>query len=94
VFFHKKETIHTVKHEANHVFQLLLELGSDRELAVCNIGSSLSMWKMRASCSKTFAFEEFGTGDGGQTIETHTKNVDQTEATRVLYCCVAWGHIS
>jgi len=88
VFFHKKETIHTVDvKEANPRFaQLLLEQfgGATGELS-----AALQYWVQSFHVENAgirdmlqdIAVEEFGHLEMvGKMIEAHTKNVDQTEA--------------
>jgi Mn-containing catalase len=88
MFFHKKETIHSVKvNEANPRFaQLLLEQfgGATGELT-----AALQYWTQSFHCEnpgikdmlQDIAIEEFGHLEMiGQLIESHTKNVDQTDA--------------
>jgi Mn-containing catalase len=88
MFFHKKETIHSVKvEEANPRFaQLLLEQfgGATGELT-----AALQYWTQSFHCEnpgirdmlQDIALEEFGHLEMvGKLIEEHTKNVDQTEA--------------
>lgn len=88
VFFHKKETIHTVNvNEANPRFaQLLLEQfgGATGELT-----AALQYWVQSFHVENAgikdmlqdIAIEEFGHLEMvGKMIEAHTKNVDQTEA--------------
>jgi len=90
VFFHKKETIETVKvNEPNPRFaQLLLEQfgGATGELT-----AALQYWVQSFHCENAgikdmlqdIAIEEFGHLETvGKLIELHTKNVDQTEAYR------------
>ncbi|MCL1470446.1 manganese catalase family protein [Argonema antarcticum] len=88
MFFHKKETIHTVNiNEANPRFaQLLLEQfgGATGELT-----AALQYWVQSFHCENAgirdmlqdIALEEFSHLEMvGKLIEGHTKNVDQTEA--------------
>jgi Mn-containing catalase len=88
MFFHKKEPIHTVQvDEANPRFaQLLLEQfgGATGELS-----AALQYWVQSFHIEHTgirdmlqdIALEEFGHLEMvGRLIETHTKNVDQTDA--------------
>ncbi len=88
MFFHKKETIQTVKvNEANPRFaQLLLEQfgGATGELT-----AALQYWVQSFHCENAgikdmlqdIALEEFSHLETvGKLIELHTKNVDQTEA--------------
>lgn len=88
MFFHKKETIHTVKiEEANPRFaQLLLEQfgGATGELT-----AALQYWVQSFHVENAgikdmlqdIALEEFGHLEMvGKMIEAHTKNVDQTDA--------------
>lgn len=88
MFFHKKETIHTVDvREANPRFaQLLLEQfgGATGELS-----AALQYWVQSFHVENAgikdmlqdIAIEEFGHLEMvGKMIEAHTKNVDQTEA--------------
>lgn len=88
MFFHKKETIHSVKvNEANPRFaQLLLEQfgGATGELT-----AALQYWVQSFHVENAgikdmlqdIAIEEFGHLEMvGKLIEVHTKNVDQTEA--------------
>jgi Mn-containing catalase len=90
VFFHKKETIHTVNiNEPNPRFaQLLLEQfgGATGELT-----AALQYWVQSFHCEhagirdmlQDIAIEEFSHLEMvGKLIEGHTKNVDQTEAYR------------
>jgi Mn-containing catalase len=90
VFFHKKETIHTVNiNEPNPRFaQLLLEQfgGATGELT-----AALQYWVQSLHCEnpgikdmlQDIALEEFSHLEMvGKLIEQHTKNVDQTEAYR------------
>ena len=90
MFFHKKETIHTVNiNEPNPRFaQLLLEQfgGATGELT-----AALQYWVQSLHCDhagikdmlQDIALEEFGHLEMvGKLIEGHTKNVDQTEAYR------------
>ncbi|HEY9872548.1 MAG TPA: manganese catalase family protein [Candidatus Obscuribacterales bacterium] len=90
MFFHKKETIETVKvNEPNPRFaQLLLEQfgGATGELT-----AALQYWVQSFHCENAgikdmlqdIAIEEFGHLETvGKLIELHTKNVDQTEAYR------------
>jgi Mn-containing catalase len=90
VFFHKKETIETVKvTEPNPRFaQLLLEQfgGATGELT-----AALQYWVQSFHCDnpgikdmlQDIALEEFSHLETvGKLIEVHTKNVDQTEAYR------------
>lgn len=88
MFFHKKETIHTVKiNDPNPRFaQLLLEQfgGATGELT-----AALQYWVQSFHCEhpgirdmlQDIAIEEFGHLEMvGKLIEGHTKNTDQTEA--------------
>lgn len=88
MFFHKKESIHTVNvDDANPKFaQLLLEQfgGATGELT-----AALQYWVQSFHCEnpgirdmlQDIAIEEFGHLEMvGKLIESHTKNVDQTEA--------------
>jgi Mn-containing catalase len=88
MFFHKKESIHTVSvDDANPKFaQLLLEQfgGATGELT-----AALQYWVQSFHCEnpgirdmlQDIAIEEFGHLEMvGKLIESHTKNVDQTEA--------------
>lgn len=88
MFFHKKETIHTVNiNEPNPRFaQLLLEQfgGATGELS-----AALQYWVQSFHCEhqgirdmlQDIAIEEFSHLEMvGKLIEAHTKNVDQTEA--------------
>jgi Mn-containing catalase len=90
VFFHKKETIHTVNiNEPNPRFaQLLLEQfgGATGELT-----AALQYWVQSLHCDhagikdmlQDIALEEFSHLEMvGKLIEAHTKNVDQTDAYR------------
>lgn len=90
MFFHKKETIHTVTiNEPNPRFaQLLLEQfgGATGELT-----AALQYWVQSLHCEnpgikdmlQDIALEEFSHLEMvGKLIEQHTKNVDQTEAYR------------
>ncbi|HEY9693174.1 MAG TPA: manganese catalase family protein [Oculatellaceae cyanobacterium] len=90
MFFHKKETIHTVNiNEPNPRFaQLLLEQfgGATGELT-----AALQYWVQSFHCEhagirdmlQDIAIEEFSHLEMvGKLIEGHTKNVDQTEAYR------------
>lgn len=90
MFFHKKETIHTVNiNEPNPRFaQLLLEQfgGATGELT-----AALQYWVQSLHCDhagikdmlQDIALEEFSHLEMvGKLIEGHTKNVDQTEAYR------------
>ena len=90
MFFHKKETIHTVNiNEPNPRFaQLLLEQfgGATGELT-----AALQYWVQSLHCEnpgikdmlQDIALEEFSHLEMvGKLIEQHTKNVDQTEAYR------------
>ncbi len=90
MFFHKKETIHTVNiTEPNPRFaQLLLEQfgGATGELT-----AALQYWVQSFHCEhagirdmlQDIAIEEFSHLEMvGKMIESHTKNVDQTEAYR------------
>lgn len=90
MFFHKKETIHTVNiNEPNPRFaQLLLEQfgGATGELT-----AALQYWVQSLHCEhagirdmlQDIALEEFSHLEMvGKLIESHTKNVDQTEAFR------------
>ncbi len=102
MFFHKKETIHTVNiNEPNPRFaQLLLEQfgGATGELT-----AALQYWVQSLHCDhagikdmlQDIALEEFSHLEMvGKLIEGHTKNVDQTEAYRSsLFAVRGVGHI-
>jgi len=92
VFFHKKETIHTVNINGQSTFCPAAPRAiGERPRTYCRFAILTSLpLKSIKDMLQDIAFEEFGHLEMvGKPIETHTKMLTKQRLTRVLY--LLWG---